>query len=220
VARNLPAGLQTAFTAKRLAPVLFVDIQFTSGIVRLWSGVGSIVWGGFTWLGITTPQGQTLGGISAISERSDVQAQAAAFSLSGIPVTAVQQVLNECRQSFPANIYIAAVDLYSGALLATPYKSWGGYTDVPTIAADGQTCTVTISVETRLVDLQRAPEWTYTHSDQQIFSPGDDGFKFVAGLQNTTVNWGKANPIAGGPTVGGNNAAGVGRGGGIMDQTA
>lgn len=215
MSRGLPAALQTAFAGKRLAPVIFVDMQFTSGIVRLWSGMGPIVWGGNTWLGVTTPNGLALAGVSKITERSDVQAQAAAFSLSGIPVAAVQQVLNETRQSNPANIYFGAGDMDTGALLATPYKSWGGFTDVPVFAADGQTCTVTISVETRLVDLQRAPEWTYTHQDQQIFSPGDDGFKFVAGLQNLTVNWGKANPIVGGssaPSAGGSSAGGNSRG--------
>jgi hypothetical protein len=77
-----------------------------------------------------------------------------------------------------------------------------------TISKDGQAVTVTITVETRLVDLQRAPEWTYTHADQQIFSPGDDGFKFVAGLQNFTVTWGKANPVAGGNVGAGGYAPG------------
>jgi hypothetical protein len=219
VSRNLPAALQTAFPAKRLAPVLFVDMQFVSGIVRLWSGIGSIVWGGNTWVGIKTPSGEVLAGISRISERGDVQAQAAAFSLSGIPVSLVTKVLSECRQSYPANIYLGAVDLDSGAMLADPYRSWGGYTDVPTIAADGQTCTVTITVETRLVDLQRAPEWTYTHADQQIFSPGDDGFKFVAGLQNLTLNWGKANPVVSG-SGGGGDGSGGGDGGGRLDLTS
>jgi hypothetical protein len=212
VARGLTAALQTAFAAKRLAPVLFVEMQFTSGFVRLWSGQGSVVWGGNTWLGIKTPQGQVLAAISRISERSDVQAQAAAFSLSGIPVTAVQQVLSECRPGLPANIYLGACDLDTGAMLSDPYKSWGGYTDVPTIATDGQTCTVTISVETRLVDLQRAPEWTYTHADQQIFSPGDDGYKFVAGLQNLTVTWGKANPVGSPGASGGYGGGAGGRG--------
>lgn len=208
MARGLDPALQTAFSSKRLAPVLFVEMQVTSGFVRLWGGMGSIVWGGNTWLGVTTPQGQVLGGVSRLSERSDVQAQGAAFSLSGIPITALQQVLTECRQNLPANIYIGAVDLNTGVLLANPYKSWGGYTDVPTIAADGQTCTITISVETRMVDLQRAPEWTYTHADQQVFSPGDDGFKFVAGLQNFQVLWGKSNPISPGGAIGSNGGGG------------
>ena len=126
MSRTLSAGLQIAFRARRLAPVIFVEAQFTSGWVRVWSGRGSISWNGQTWLGIQTPNGEMLGAISRLSERSDVQAMVGGFSLSGIPTTAVQQVINECRSAFPANIYLGAVDLDAGSL-DTMIASLGGH---------------------------------------------------------------------------------------------
>lgn len=195
MSRGLTTAIGAEFAKQKLAPLLFVEIEFVSGWVRLWSGSGSIVWNSKTWYGVVLPNGTVIGGISQLQEVTDGSAQAAALSLSGIPSTAVQQVLNECRQSNQANIFLGAADQTTGAVLADPYTAWSGYTDVPTISDTGDTCTVTISVESRLVDLQRSREWRYTHEDQQLFSPGDLGFEFVGALQNLSVNWGKGWPV-------------------------
>ena len=195
MARNLNSSLLAQFQAKTLLPVILVEAQFLSGWLRLWSGSGSLAWNGYTWTGVMLPNGEMLGQISQLTEVTDVNAQSIALALSGIPVAVVQQALNECRPSYPCNIYIAALDPVTLTLL-TPFRAWGGLLDVPTISESGDTCTIAISVETRMVDLQRAREWHYTHEDQQVFSPGDLGFEFVGALQNFTVNWGKGSPVA------------------------
>ena len=189
--RGLTSAIAAQFAAENLAPVFLVDCQFASGWVYLWSGMGAIEWNGHTYYGVGLPTGESLGMISSLVESTDVQAQAASLSLSGIPTTAVQQVLNECRQSYLCRIYLGAINLTDGTLIADPFRAWGGTTDVPTITEDGNTCTVAITVESRLVDLQRTREWRYTHEDQQLFSPGDLGFQFVAALQDVNITWGK-----------------------------
>ncbi|ABF42159.1 hypothetical protein Acid345_3158 [Candidatus Koribacter versatilis Ellin345] len=195
MSRGLTPTIEAEFAKKNLVPLLFVEVQFVSGWVRLWSGIGAIVWNGQTWLGVALPNGTVLGSISQLQETTDGSAQAAALSLSGIPSTAVQQVLNECRPNNIANIFLGAADQVTGAVLADPYCAWSGYTDVPTISDSGDTCTVTISVESRLVDLQRAREWRYTNEDQQLFVPGDIGFEYVGALQSLSITWGKGAPV-------------------------
>jgi hypothetical protein len=203
MARDLTTEIAAQFSSQHLAPVFLVDLQFASGWIYLWSGVGAVVWNGNTYLGVALPDGQVLGGISSLVESTDVQAQAAVLSLRGIPASAVQQVLAECRQSYLARIYVGALDLNTGAILPDPFRAWGGTTDVPTITDDGATCTVALTVESRLVDLQRTREWRYTHEDQQLFSPGDLGFIYVAALQDISITWGKGSPVApvGQPTI-------------------
>lgn len=199
MARNLNSSLLAQFQAKSLLPVIFMEAQFVSGWLRLWTGIGQTTWNGQTWTGVAMPNGDMLGKISPLGETTGLEAQSIALSLSGIPTTAVQQAINECRPNYPCNLYVGAIDPASGAIIS-PFRSWGGLLDVPTIAESGDTCTIAISVETRLVDLKRAREWHYTHQDQQILSPGDLGFEFVGALQNFTVNWGKGAPVA--PTAG------------------
>ena len=78
----------------------------------------------------------------------------------------------------------------SGALVVDPYTTFQGRLDVPEIVDGGDDCTIQISYESRLIDLERARERRYTHEDQQIDSPGDKGFEFVTLIQDQTVVWG------------------------------
>jgi hypothetical protein len=190
VPRNLTDAIAAEFQSQRLAPVLFVNLQFLSGWVYLWTGIGSVVWNGHTYYGIVLPNGTALGTISSLSESVGVDAQSMSLSLSGVPSTSVQQVLNECRQSFGALIYFGAMDIDTGEIIDSPFAAWGGTTDVTAISDSGATCTVTITVESKLVNLQRAPNWRYTDQDQQLFSAGDLGFAYVNDLQTASIFWG------------------------------
>ena len=52
-----------------------------------------------------------MGLINQLTETTDLEAQTIALQLNGIPASAVQQVLTECRPSYVANIYIGAASL-------------------------------------------------------------------------------------------------------------
>jgi hypothetical protein len=58
-------------------------------------------------------------------------------------------------------------------------------------------CEIQITYESRLIDLNRAREWRYTHESQQQISPGDLGFEYVAGLQEREIRWGMGQSRAG-----------------------
>ena len=211
--RDLTSTIVAAFSAQRVAPILLVNLEFVSGWIYLWSGRGVVTWGGNTYYGIVLPNGAVLGTISELSESSDLQAQSVSVSLSGIPPALVQQVIAECRPGLGARIFLGGLDLETGAILDSPVCAWGGYTDIPVISDDGLTATVTISVESRLVDLQRSPQWRYTHQDQQLFSPGDLGFIFVGALQTQGITWGTgkdAGPAALAPVPADSGYRGVG----------
>jgi hypothetical protein len=51
---------------------------------------------------------------------------------------------------------------------------------------------VSISYESRLIDLERSRESRYTNEDQQRAFPGDRGFEFVPSLQDLSLTWGRA----------------------------
>jgi len=79
-----------------------------------------------------------------------------------------------------------------GALVADPAIAFAGRLDVPEIDDNGQTATITISYESRLVDLERPRERRYTHEDQQIDYSGDLGFEYVAAIQEWNGVWGRS----------------------------
>jgi len=64
--------------------------------------------------------------------------------------------------------------------------------DTMQITDGGETCTLAVAAENKLVILQRAKEARYTDEDQKARYPDDRGLEFVSGLQDREIVWGRA----------------------------
>lgn len=183
MSRDLTSAILDEITAPYLRPVRLVEAQFTGGWLRLWTGVGIVAWNGENWTGA----GNLLG-ISEISEHSDIRASGITLSLSGLNTSIISLALAQARQGLPCRVHEGFLD-GSGQIIADPVLSFEGRLDVPEIDDSAETCTVSISYESRLIDLERARERRITHEDQQIDYPGDRGREYVAALQDKVVIW-------------------------------
>lgn len=184
MSRDLTSGMVTAITAKTVTPVLLAYFDFSSGAVRVWSGIGDIVWGGNTYSGVGN-----FGGVSDIAETQDNSAQGAMFTLNGIPSSLIYTALTEHYQGRAAKLWLGVMDS-TMALIADPYLLFGGRMDVMTSTDSGETASLTLAVENRLIDLNRSRERRYTDEDQKIDYPADTGLRYIAGLQDKTIQWG------------------------------
>lgn len=63
--------------------------------------------------------------------------------------------------------------------------------DVMQIDDSGETARITISVESKLIDLERSRERRYEDADQRIDWPSDRFFKFVPSIQDAEIVWGR-----------------------------
>ena len=61
--------------------------------------------------------------------------------------------------------------------------------DVMTIEDSGDTCMINISVESRLIILDRVVPLRYTQETQNSRYPGDTFFSTVTSLQDKKVSW-------------------------------
>ena len=186
MARNLTAAQIAEITAQNMRPALFIQALFTSGYIYVWSGIGTISWNGQTWTGVGS-----LGAISPIPETSDLTAAGLKLSLSGIPASLITSALGEVRQGAPVFIYQGFLTP-SGGVVANPNNAWSGRMDTCEIAEGGDTATIAITAESRLLDLNRSRERRYTKQDQAIDFPGDTGFDFVPSLQELSIVWGRS----------------------------
>lgn len=204
--RALTAGMQTQVQNDSLRPIILFEGEFLSGMVRLWSGYGTLSWNGVTWSGVGE-----LAGISPIAETSETRATGVTISLSGIPNDLIAKALDETRQGKQVKIWFGTTDEEVN-VIADPYLSFAGRIDVPTIDEGRETSTISITVESRMIDLQRARERRYTHEDQQRDFPGDRGFEYVPMVQDWSGTWGKGNSggSGGGSGVGGDPRHGGG----------
>lgn len=185
MARDLTTALKNELTAPVLSPVIFYEGEFASGFVRLWSGYGDLLWNGQTWQGVGH-----LAGISPIQEDGQISAKGITVSLSGIPQSLIAVALSEARQGKPGKIWLGAMDS-AGAVVVDPYLSFSGRLDVPEIDEGADTATITITYESRLIDLERPRERRYTANDQALDYPGDKGFDYIPSLQDKQIVWGR-----------------------------
>jgi hypothetical protein len=186
---SLPPDFAAAIAAGYVPNAIFVQADFVSGSLYLWSGCGPVTWNGQTWLGVTDPQGRSIASITPLrNETSEFRADNLTMSLSGVPSELVSKALDECRVSKTVKVWYGVFT--NGAVVADPQLCFAGRMDVPTIVDDGPTVTISITVENRAFDLQQPREYRYTHEDQQTLYPGDLGFQFVQSIQQSEV-WGR-----------------------------
>jgi hypothetical protein len=183
--RNATVDYLTALSSGELYPAIFFEGAFASGWVRIWTGSHDITWDDKLWTGAGA-----LIGLGALEETSDVVASGTSVSLSGVPLDLISLAIEEARQGSPGRIWLALLTP-EREVIANPVQAFSGRLDVPEISEDGSTCTITISYESRLIDLNTPRNWRYTHESQQILFPGDRGFEHVTAIQDREITWGR-----------------------------
>lgn len=186
MSRSLTAPMEAATLSGHICPILMVEALFDAGPVRLWSGIGDLSWNGVTWIG-----GGNLLGIGQVEEASELRATGLDITLSGIPSDLLNLALVEPYQDRICNVFLGALDVQTGALLADPHLVFGGRMDIMQIDDGAETARITISVESRLIDLERPRERRYETADQQIDHPTDQFFRFVPATQDQEIVWGR-----------------------------
>jgi len=159
-----------------------VEFEFDSGTVRLWNGYTDAQIEGETY----QAAGDLLN-ISNVEENGEIAARGASVTLTGLDTSLVSVVLSEDYQNRPARIMFGTIE--SGVYSA--YTLFKGRMDVMSITEDGQTASIDITIENRLIDLERPRVYRYTSEDQKAKYPSDLGLDYVADLQDKQILWGR-----------------------------
>ena len=183
MARSLTGGLTTEVTASSLTPIFLMEASFSTPL-RLWTGIGDLVWDSKTWTG-----SGDLVGISTIEETAQLKAPAVTFTLSGIPSSLISLALTEDYQGRDCKVYLAALTS-SGAVVSDPYLIFQGLMDVMEMTEDGSNALFKLTVENQLVALERSNVHYYTSQRQKLDYSADEGFDLVVSLQDKEVVWG------------------------------
>jgi len=188
--RAIAAATDVALNRAEVRAALLIALDFASGPMRLFTGLGTISWAGTTYTGAGT-----LLGVSSIEETGEVRSTVTTLTLSGVPTTLIDlaQTEGEGWQGRRATIHLATFDETGRALEGEPVQLLAGRMDQLSYS-EGETASFALTIESRLVDLERPRVRRYTDEDQQAEYPGDLAFAYVediaAGLE---INWGRAN---------------------------
>ena len=180
MARSIPVGLLTALTGAAIQPYYAVEMMFDTAPVRFWSGLGDRVIEGNTYLGAGT-----LMRISDLEEVGDLSAKSATITMSGIPSELVSLALTEPYQRRLCRILLGEVSA------SEAIEMFSGKMNTMTIEDAPDSATITLTIESRLIELQRAKTRRYNHESHISRYPGDTFFATVADLQDRQVTWGR-----------------------------
>lgn len=184
MSRDITSAVVDEITSQETQIFFLFEAEFASGYVRAWSGYGDLSWSGETWTGAGT-----LLGVSEISETSDGSANGLSVTMTGIPSELISLALGDIKQGSSGKVWMGFLN--SGSIVSDPVLLFEGRLDVPVIDEDGSSSSITISYESRLIDLDRVRETRYTDEEQKKMYPGDKGCEFVASLQDAKVVWGR-----------------------------
>ena len=174
--REIGTELNNAFLQDNVELFVAVELMFDTGALRIWSGGEDKTIEGNTYTGTGS-----LLAVSGIEESDNLSAPGASITLSGLDSTLVSIAIQEPYQNRPCRILLGSGNNF--------FEIFSGFMDVMTIEDSGDTCIISVTVESRLILLDRKVPLRYTQETQNTRYPGDTFFSYVASLQDKKVEW-------------------------------
>ena len=181
MARDITTAFNNAIKSTVVKPIFAVELNLSDGILRLWGGYGSLTMTAGGSSKTFTGTGDLLG-FTPVQEASTLQ-------MNGITIT-MTGILSAQYTNRDGTLYMGLFDT-SNNVIADVYTLFKGKMDVANISEGAETSTVTLNIESRLVQFELPLNRMYTLEDQQVDFPNDVGFEFIPDLQDKEIVWGK-----------------------------
>jgi hypothetical protein len=178
--------------ASEVRPLILVEAEFDSSPLYLWNGIGSLTYSSKQYVGA----GNLLS-ISSVSENVELRASGITVQLSGISDPLLDKAKTEDYQGRELLVKLGGFDSNDN-VISSPTVIFSGFMDTMTITEGGETGTIAVTVENRLIEFEKTRVRRYTDNDQRIEYPSDDGLEYVSQIQEKAIVWGDkdANPIS------------------------
>lgn len=217
MSRTLSAGVTENLEEDVIYPFFAVELLFDVGnftavdgtvnnrILRLWTGFGTLVFEENTYFGT----GNLLE-VSTVEESAEMAAKGATLTLSGVPSDVISLALSEPYQGRQARLHFGLLQKGKLQLESSNYillqdggkiflednktsltEVFVGYMDQMSINEAPDTASIQLTLENRLIDLERARVGRFTSEYQKSLYPTDKGFDFVESMQDLKLNWGR-----------------------------
>lgn len=181
-----------------------------SAPLYFWTGIGDTTIDSITYVGTGN-----LMQISNLKETAEIQAAGATLTFSGIPADMLSLALSVPYQGRIGKIKFGLIDADNNLLeLETAFNMllesgvniglesvdqsnvlidmFVGYMDQMNIDESPETATISLSLESKLLDLDRPVIRRYNNESQKALFPNDKAFEFLNDLQGKDLSWGRA----------------------------
>jgi len=181
MSRTINASLLTALTGSVVEPFYAVELFFDSETLRLWTGLGDRTINSNTYLGTGS-----LLNIGASEEIGDLSAKSMDLSLTGLDSSIISLALQEPYQRRQAKVYLGEKSV------SDVIQIFSGQMDTMSISDSPDGATVQLTIESKLVELERSANWRYTDESHQSRQDGDTFFSYVQVIQDQQIAWGRS----------------------------
>jgi hypothetical protein len=186
VTRIVSANNATEAAKYAVTAAILADLDFSSGIVRVHDGSGTLSFGGNAYLGVGT-----FAGVDVVDENVDFVARGIKLTLSGVDSAFVTSTMDEVYQNRNVILYLGFVNNATGALIDTPETLWEGRMNQMSIKLSKGSAIIELTCEHRL---RREPRIArYTDSDQKLSYEGDSFFDLLHSIRGFVSKWGAEN---------------------------
>lgn len=192
MSRTVPSSLLTALGQPEVEPFFAVEFILDTNPVRLWTGFGNKT------IGVNTYNGAGgILGISGFEEVADLSAKSIDISLVGLDSALLAQALIDTGNNYknyqrrPCNVYFGARNI------SDPVLIFSGLINVMNIEDSGETSTISVKVDSKLIMLERTNTLRYNEAGHQSYlekigqTNSDSFFSFVADIADKKLVWGK-----------------------------
>ena len=139
----------------------------------MWRGVGTLI------------------ELAPFDETVDLRATGISIRTKAVGSEDVAAALADLANGKTGFIRLALLDA-AGAIIPDPRVIFRGRLDTAEIDdSNPEEPVINLQYEGELVDLERLREWRFTAEHQQLLYPGDTGLRYVAGLQDQDIMWGR-----------------------------
>lgn len=184
--KTLTADFEAALRDKTLRVGFLAYIDHPSGPYYFWSGIGSLVYGGNTYVGISK-----LGRVQATGETSEVKTVDTSYQLLGasIDATAAAIIAQPIRGRI-ARFWFALFD-EAWSIVSSPVLIDETILDHAVVSTgDDLTQVLSLNGTSAIFDFRRPARIAITNEQQQIDYPGDTGFdRIPTEVADKTVSW-------------------------------
>ena len=198
MSRTIDSGLLAALTGNSVEPFYAVELLFDVkttidvdgnpidlGPMRMWTGLGTRTINVRGTDQVFAGTGALLN-IAAAEEVADLSAKAMTISLSGIDTSLISLALQEPYQRRKARVYMGEKNVSSVV------EIFSGQMDTMQITDEPDMSTVIMTIESKLVELERSRNWRYTDESHKSRHSDDTFFSYLQSIQDQKVAWGRA----------------------------
>ena len=191
--RTISATNETAFLAPNVKMVIFARLDFSSGVQRFHTEIGSKtavhpIFGSEVYTGIGT-----FGGIGGeVRESTQGAPIGITLVLTGVSPTLIATTLTDDYFRRDADVMVGLED-ENGDLIDDPEILFSGYMDSVQISFAKNSATLQMSLESRGTNFLSASDLRFCDEELQRAFPGDLGGEYIFRMGDLVLRWGSNN---------------------------